>query len=60
MMLNDYDEISKNFDRFFSSEDILTLLSMFTLNNVYLSRGVTTHNTEDCGSRVLMIERSQK
>ncbi len=25
-----------------------------------LSRDVTTHNTEDCGSRVLMIERSQK
>ncbi len=26
----------------------------------HLSRDVTTHNTEDCGNRVLMIERSQK
>jgi hypothetical protein len=25
-----------------------------------LSRDVITHNTEDCGSRVLMIERSQR
>jgi hypothetical protein len=25
-----------------------------------MSRGVATHNTEGCGSRVLMIERSQK
>jgi 6-pyruvoyl-tetrahydropterin synthase len=25
-----------------------------------MSRDVTTHNTEDCESRVLMIERSQK
>jgi hypothetical protein len=25
-----------------------------------LSRDVATHNTEDCGSRVLMIERSQR
>ncbi len=25
-----------------------------------VSRDVTTHNTEDCGSRVLMIERSQR
>jgi protein required for attachment to host cells len=25
-----------------------------------LSRDVITHNTEDCESRVLMIERSQK
>jgi hypothetical protein len=30
----------------------------FLYNEV--SRDVTTHNTEDCGSRVLMIERSQK
>jgi hypothetical protein len=26
----------------------------------YVSRDVTTHNTEDCESRVLMIERSQR
>jgi hypothetical protein len=26
----------------------------------YMSRDVTTHNTEDCESRVLMIERSQR
>jgi hypothetical protein len=26
----------------------------------YVSRDVATHNTEDCGSRVLMIERSQR
>jgi hypothetical protein len=25
-----------------------------------MSRDVTTHNTEDCGNRVLMIERSQR
>jgi hypothetical protein len=37
MMLNDYDEILKNFNNFFLSEDILTLLSMFTLNNVYFT-----------------------
>jgi hypothetical protein len=29
------------------------------LINDILSRDVTIHNTEDCGSRVLMIERSQ-
>ncbi len=29
-----------------------------TINNV--SRDVTIHNTEDCESRVLMIERSQR
>ncbi len=29
-------------------------------NEEILSRDVITHNTEDCGSRVLMIERSQR
>ncbi len=35
MMLNDYNEILKNFNRFFLNENILTLLSMFILINVY-------------------------
>jgi hypothetical protein len=26
----------------------------------HLSRGVATHNTEGCGSRVLMVGRSQR
>jgi hypothetical protein len=30
------------------------------IQNMIMSRDVTIHNTEDCGSRVLMIERSQR
>ncbi len=33
---------------------------IFRLDIVFVSRDVTTHNTEDCENRVLMIERSQK
>ncbi len=29
-------------------------------NKDIVSRDVTTHNTEDCGSRVLMIKQSQR
>ncbi len=32
---------------------------IFSIRNE-VSRDVTTHNTEDCESRVLMIERSQR
>jgi hypothetical protein len=41
-----------------SDARLLQRLLQIFLNN--MSRDVTTHNTEDCESRVLMIERSQR
>jgi hypothetical protein len=58
-----------------SSFDVFNERLFFIANKIYeshkfyhsaiirtkmMSRDVTTHNTEDCGSRVLMIERSQR
>ncbi len=37
MMLKNYEKVSKSFDRLFSSDIILTLLLVFTLNNMYLT-----------------------
>jgi hypothetical protein len=39
----------------------LSMINNLTFNFLMkLSRDVTIHNTEDCESRVLMIERSQR
>jgi hypothetical protein len=35
--MNDYDEVSKKFSRFYFDDNMLTLLSKFTLKNVYLN-----------------------
>jgi hypothetical protein len=42
------------------NEDDMKAKEKMTRRDHEVSRDVTIHNTEDCESRVLMIERSQK
>jgi hypothetical protein len=52
------DNVFDNFSVELAKVEIVVELVVISALNV--SRDVTTHNTEDCESRVLMIERSQR
>ncbi len=56
IMISETKEFMKSIKRIFMNA---SMLRHYELDDE-LSREMTIHNTEDCESRVLMIERSQK